>query len=511
MRLIPLILTAPFFLLACSTPPPQIVAPVIVEEIPASIVKQPFAKILDANFRGQFSLGEGKGFFKACDANKEFAVDPNFILRNIYEQVSPIPFTPVYIEFTGEITFPSVESGSSEATMRVDRVHHMALAKASLQCDKPIDTFLFKANGDNPYWRLNIDNQELYFSTKASNKAYEVDEADFRTTQINNITTTNKEGQQLKLKIQPGHCYDLKNKAYWGYTTQVNSIWGEYSGCGEPGWPIEEQLFTGYYLNNQNDVTTNLTLNPNYTVEYKETVSGEETIKTGFWKTNSPDNVVIMLSQQAGDPLRQEFIFKRTGLTLNAKEMNNNNISTIFETPFVFNKMNAYATVEEEKISRIDRKFNAQQIGATTELDLDIQKAVYDYFKIHRTDPKDTQFNAVKYDLNGDGIDEAIVMLDWCSIKNGCEMLIFEGQTEGYRFSSRISRVHAPIVISYSQHYLWQSLLIEKDNNWLSLDFDGLSYPNNTKNAQIINKDDVSTDVVIFNNGKPKQWFPIKM
>tara|TARA_R110001583_G_scaffold6618_2_gene33538 strand:- start:10512 stop:12044 length:1533 start_codon:yes stop_codon:yes gene_type:complete len=510
MRLLTLLFTAPFFLIACSTPPPPIVAPVI-EEIPASIIKQPFSNLLGANYRGQFSLGDGEGYFKACDANEEFSVDANFILRNIYEQISPIPFTPVYIEFTGEITFPKINATDSEPTMRVDRVHHMALAKASLQCNKPIDTFLFKANGDNPYWRLSIDNKELFFSTKASNQAYEVDDSDFRTTQINSITTVDKEGKKLKLKIQPGHCYDLKNKAYWGYTAKVESIWGEYSGCGEPGWPIEEQLFTGYYLNTHNNITTNLTLNPNYTVEYKETVDGKETLKTGFWKTNSPDRVIVMLSQQADNAVREELMFTRTGLTLNAQEINNNNIVTAFEQPLIFNKMNADVIVEGEKVNRIDREFNAQMISAATEIDIKIQKAVNDYFQIHRTDPKGTQFNSVKYDLNGDGIDEAIVLLDWCSNKNGCEMLIFEGQTEGYRFSSRVSQVNAPVIISHSQHYLWQSLLIEKNNNWLSLDFDGISYPNDTKNQQVINHDDVSTGVILFNNGKPKQWFPIKM
>ncbi|WP_413700086.1 hypothetical protein ACLKMH_22840 [Psychromonas sp. KJ10-10] len=269
--------------------------------------------------------------------------------------------------------------------------------------------------------------------------------------------------------------------------------------------------FSGYYLSTANTSTTNLTLNTNYTVEYKQSINGKETIRTGFWKTNSPERVVVMLTQQQGNKIRQEIIFERTGLTLNAKEINDNNIITPFTTPLTFNKMNADASIEEEKVSRIDRQFNAQQINEALVLDSEIQKAVNDYFQIHRTDPKDTGFNAVKYDLNGDGIEEAIVMLDWCSNKNGCEMLIFEGQEEGYRFSSRVSRVHAPIIISHSQHYLWQSLLITKDNQWSTLDFDGLSYPNDTHNLERVNKDDVSTQVVLFNNGKPKQWFPIKM
>jgi putative lipoprotein len=509
MRLSALIFSTPLFLFACSSAPPPIVAP--VEEKPVPIVKKKFSQVLGGNFRGQFSLGDGKGYFKACDANEEFSVKASFVLRNIYEQVSSTPYTPVYIEFTGEITLPKNKSEKLDPIIRVDRVHHMALAKASLQCDKPIDTFLFKASGDSPYWRLSIDNQQLFFSTKASSQAYDVDDADFRTTQINSISTTNKKGQRLSLKIQPGHCYDLKNKAYWGYTTKVNSIWGEYSGCGEPGWPVEEQLFTGYYLSTDNNIITNLTLNPNYTVEYKETVGGKETIKTGFWKTNSPKRVVVILDQQAETVLRQELIFKRKGLTLSVEEINNNNIVSPFSQVLTFNKMNAKDGIEGVRVNRVNREFSAQRISPDTQIDVDIQKAVNDYFKIHRTDPKETKFSAVKYDLNGDGIQEAIVLLDWCSTKNGCEMLIFEGQKEAYRFSSRVSRIHTPIIVSQSQHYLWQSLLIEKASAWSLLDFDGLSYPSHTHNLTIINKTDYSTGVILFNKGKPKKWFPIKM
>ena len=395
--------------------------------------------------------------------------------------------------------------------MRVDRVHHMALAKASLQCAKPIDTFLFKANGDNPYWRLSIDNQKLFFSTKASNQAYAVDDADFRTTQINTITTTNHKGQKLKLKIQPGHCYDLKNKEYWGYTTTVDSIWGQYTGCGEPGWPVENQQLTGYYLSKSNNTTTNMTLNPNYTVEYKEKVDDTEIVRTGFWKTNSPNRVVVMLTQQGDKKLQQELIFQRQGLTISAQEVNNSKVITAFEQPLIFNKMNAKEGVEKARVNRINREFVAQNISPDEHIDLEIQKAVNQYFKIHRTDPKNTKFSAVKYDLNGNGIDEAIVLLDWCSNKNGCEMLIFEGRKDGYRFSSRVSRTHAPLLVSKTQHYLWQSLIVKKKAGWSLLNFDGLSYPIHTRDLKAINKEDYATGVVLFDKGRPTQWFPIKM
>ena len=103
MRLTSLFFTAPLFLFACSSSQPP--AP-LIEEKPAPVIKQDFAKVLEGNFRGQLSFGDGKGYFKACDANKEFSVNANFALRNIYEQIASSPFTPVYIEFCRRNNLP---------------------------------------------------------------------------------------------------------------------------------------------------------------------------------------------------------------------------------------------------------------------------------------------------------------------------------------------------------------------------------------------------------------------
>ena len=89
--------------------------------------------------------------------------------------------------------------------------------------------------------------------------------------------------------------------------------------------------------------------------------------------------------------------------------------------------------------------------------------------------------------------------------------MIFEGGDKGYQFSSRVSLVNAPITIAKDQHFLWQSLLVDKDGQTLKLDFDGLSYPINATNLVTVNKDFESTGVVLFSQGRPQHWFPIKL
>ncbi|MEH6451978.1 MAG: hypothetical protein V7782_02945 [Psychromonas sp.] len=505
------LLTTPlFFIAACSSTPSPETVPESAQDIP--VIQEDFVKLLDINFRGQLSFDNGEGVFSACGSNEKFAVKSNTSLRNIYGQISATKQAPVYIEFSGEVAFPKDKDNSSTAAlMRVDRVHHMALAKASLQCAKPVDDFLFKAKGDDPYWRLNIDGEKLYFATKASNQAYNLQDANFQTTQINQVNSISANGERLDLSIQPGHCYDLKENEYWGFTTKVDSVWGQLKGCGEPGWANAGTPFTGYYLNNTPYETINLTLNSDYSVEYNEKRDGQEIVKSGYWKTNSPEQVVVMFTQQGNKTLREEVVFLREGLTLISSRINKNNIITELAAPgLLFNKMSGQEIAEINTPNKVERALTAQQITPSNKIDIEVQKAVNQYFKINRTNPRNTKFSSVKYDLNGDGIEDAIVLLDWCSA-NGCEMLIFEGSKKGYTFSSRVSRVHPPLIVSSSQHFLWQSLLTERNQQWLKLDFDGISYPIQTKNLSAVNKEQYETDIVLFNQGIPTNWFPVKM
>jgi len=511
MRLLSFVLltSSLFFNVACVSPTTAPSSSPAPEKTP--VIKEDFSKILESNFRGHFGVEDGKGYFTTCDAEQNFPVIVNSALSNIYQQIIPAKSIPVYIEFVGEIIFPAINSTQSDALMRIDRVHHMALAKRSLQCAKATHDFLFKAKGENPYWRLNIDQDRLLFASQAGNRAYQIQNSKFNTTQTNHIRTNNERGEQLSLSIQPDHCYNLKMKEYWGFTANVDSVWGKFSGCGEPGWPIDDRNFAGYYLNISPAKTTNLILNSDYSVEYQENIGEKAVTKTGFWKSNSPDRVVVMLMQQGEQKIQEELVFKRSGVTLSSTKINKNNIITSFPaSEGVFNKMDNEEISSKNSSNRIEREFTVQHIDPNSEIDKALQQALNQYFKMHRTDPKATKFSSVNYDLNGDGLEEAVVLLDWCS-KSGCEMLIFEHQGDDYRFSSRISQVQVPVIVSSSQHYLWQSLLLVKNKQWLTLDFDGISYPPDTRDLSPVNKLDVATDIILFSQGRPKNWFPVKI
>ena len=500
------ILASSLFLFSCSTPPPE------EKKIEPTVVLVDFTKMLEINYRGTFVNSEKQTYFQACGSEIKLPVKANFSLRNIYQQISNEPGKAVYIEFAGEITFPQDKNTNTDAEMRIDRVHYMTAAKKSLKCAKNNDTFHFKANGENPYWRLTIDGNNLFFANKLSNNAYTVDTSDFRTTQINKVLAINEDGEKIKLMTKPGHCYAKEGKEYRGYTAKIDSTSGRFTGCGEPGWPSLGESFKGFYLNSNDSSSTNLILNSDYSVEYEQTVLGHKSIKTGFWKSNTPEKVVVMLTKEGDKSIQEELVFYREGLTLSANSINRNNIVSEFShSGFVFNKMNArggeitYQDTPENKIP----SFEPKNINPSREVDRRVQQAVQQYFKINRTPTNQTKFTSVLYDVNNDGFEDAFVFLNWCS-NDGCMMLIFEGTKNGYNFSSNISRMQAPITISKKQHYLWQSLLIKKADKKYTMDFDGMSYPIHIRSLKEVEKEDVISEVVLFSQGLPLEWFLIK-
>jgi len=173
---------------------------------------------------------------------------------------------------------------------------------------------------------------------------------------------------------------------------------------------------------------------------------------------------VVMLTKEGDKNIREELVFKRQGLSLICTEINNNNVLTSLDHPITFDKMNAKHGEVNDGRTQVKRQFSPQQLDAPNQIDIEVQSAVRQYFKIHRTDPKNTRFNSVRFDLNGDGKKEAIVLLDWCS-SNGCEMLVFEEKDKGLVFSSRVSRIQAPIEVAHTQHFSWQDLLVKKNNS----------------------------------------------
>lgn len=105
--------------------------------------------------------------------------------------------------------------------------------------------------------------------------------------------------------------------------------------------------------------------------------------------------------------------------------------------------------------------------------------AVSRYFQLGSM--RDTNnYRSALVDLNGDGQDDALVMVmgpSWCE-SGGCTLLVFQGTPSGFRFISRSTSSEAPIRVSNRAVRGWKTLIVHtRGVGDVTMPFDGKGYP----------------------------------
>ena len=93
-------------------------------------------------------------------------------------------------------------------------------------------------------------------------------------------------------------------------------------------------------------------------------------------------------------------------------------------------------------------------------------------------------FQAAKFDLNGDGIQEVLFHYDGAGMcgSGGCTLRVYEKRGTDYRRLSGTTLTFLPIGVSELEHHGWRDLMITVRKDYVSsgiapLRFDGTKYP----------------------------------
>ncbi|WP_342316287.1 hypothetical protein [Lysobacter sp. FW306-1B-D06B] len=86
-------------------------------------------------------------------------------------------------------------------------------------------------------------------------------------------------------------------------------------------------------------------------------------------------------------------------------------------------------------------------------------------------------------DLDRDGKDDLLMLLDdqnWCQA-DGCTLLVFHGEKDGYRLVSQSVSVRAPVSVGARVNRGWHDLLVNvgsgDEAGTVALEYDGTGYP----------------------------------
>lgn len=120
---------------------------------------------------------------------------------------------------------------------------------------------------------------------------------------------------------------------------------------------------------------------------------------------------------------------------------------------------------------------NQPQVSLSQQRYINLKQQVHVYTEDQST------FNVAFNDLNQDGIDDAIVLLNgqnWCG-SGGCTMLIFKGKADQqFELLSKTTLVDRPVyATTYTQNGWKQLLVYSRKHGQVMLKYDGKQYPLN--------------------------------
>ena len=99
----------------------------------------------------------------------------------------------------------------------------------------------------------------------------------------------------------------------------------------------------------------------------------------------------------------------------------------------------------------------------------------------HYADQTYPEYKHVLIDLNNDGVEDALVLLQgrsWCG-SDGCPMLVLQGEGASYRIVSKSSVTREPLRMAESSSNGWRDLIVHSDGSEKLLQFNDHAYPTN--------------------------------
>ena len=118
----------------------------------------------------------------------------------------------------------------------------------------------------------------------------------------------------------------------------------------------------------------------------------------------------------------------------------------------------------------------------------------------HFSDQKYPEFKYAFVNLNNDGVDDAIVLLQgssWCAA-DGCVMLVFRGMGTGFRVLSKSVATLENIRVSRSHNNGWLDLVVHSDGAERLLQFDGMNYPSDPSTLPVATQEQVDAAKIVL-------------
>ena len=452
------------------------------------------------NFHGLVTLNAQQRTIKLCNNDTTFNLQTNKQLLEQMQQRQGL----AYIEFEGQLN-QSQQGDYQRAIVKVEQLHFLS-SQTSNSCQQPTQPYNFALIGSEPSWQGLANNNKFSFKIADIDSEWAIKKSIITKGISALVETENNTGEQLNIAFTGHGCTD-DNQDFWQYQTKIQLKNKQISGCGKyPNQQYDEARWLGHYSYSNSNVSIELTLTEHHNaiLNYRYS-NGLSITETGYWHLFGASGLKLVLTARAAEKINTVFHFRRDGIRLLASQQWRNNHKYSFNgASLILDRMTSEVDVTTRVAAPAQRQLPPLKQASPSHTTPAINHAIVNYFQMHKTAIGERKYRYAEYDLNGDGQDDLLVLLDWCQAQR-CLLLVFENTSRGYKFISRTTGVSTPIQISRHAQHSWQSLLLKQDQQWQQLDFNGISYPASSRQSSQAKSHDV-TGVELMSNTLGANW-----
>jgi len=192
-------------------------------------------------FLGYVTIEADRPTFTACGTNERtWILDlTGQELTDVYKSLMINPGEPIFMEFIG-LREPAPEVGfGAEYTSQIKVLELLRAALEGPGCDENLSAVLFRARGNEPFWRVDVTRHAILFSDFGRSLKIRLPYTQATETETGwriRSSTARPDAHDITIDLDRDSCNDSMSGAYFHLTAEVELDGYTYLGCAVQGW-----------------------------------------------------------------------------------------------------------------------------------------------------------------------------------------------------------------------------------------------------------------------------------
>jgi uncharacterized membrane protein/heat shock protein HslJ len=284
------------------------------------------------SFRGHLTLGHEVRSFTPCGKKVDYWVVDRTggELWNVYQGLTHKLYQPMYVEVRGHLGPPPSEGFGADYDQQLTVFELRRAGVETRGCAEDLRGVAFRGSGNEPFWDVDISENGIIFTQFGQPKiVFPCAPPDISDTRRVYLSSTKKRPQhRIEIALDEKRCIDSMSGEYFSFAAQVSLDGRKYMGCAREGWSgLSGTVISllGRYVSrlpaadSPGRVIT-LTLEEDKSVRMSHDYLNNKPpiVQTGTWESHRDGFVTVWLTKQDGRPISESIIFKVQGQVLEA-------------------------------------------------------------------------------------------------------------------------------------------------------------------------------------------------